>query len=328
MPKSVNRVTLIASLVGLSLLFTSVVQAASIGTLKQFKTPTGNSFPRHITQGSDGNMWITQEQSSDGLDSLVARVTPQGDITEFVVCQFCQPNDIAQGPDGILYFTNNDVLLGRITTDGEVLPGVGPGLFVTGDRLAVHGDTVWVTDPVRHVLWRYDITANVFTSHAPTPDFSPGDVAVDANGVVWFIQGGDPLAIGSYDAAADVFTQTNIPAQAPGSNLRSLAVAADGSIWYTRPVDRRVGRLEPGVSHVENPVGLAQPAEIAAAPDGSVWFTQDSNMARMEITPLGIVLAETREIKDSLPLGIAMAANGDPWYVDNRGSKVVTLRLK
>jgi DNA-binding beta-propeller fold protein YncE len=49
-------------------------------------------------------------------------------------------------------------------------------------------------------------------------------------------------------------------------------------------------------------------------------------MAR--IGPDGIVTAETRQIRDSLPLGIAVASDGNPWYVANRDSKAVTLLLR
>ena len=38
----------------------SAAQAAPLGGLKQFRVPTDNSQPRHITAGSDGNLWFTE----------------------------------------------------------------------------------------------------------------------------------------------------------------------------------------------------------------------------------------------------------------------------
>jgi streptogramin lyase len=38
----------------------SAAQAAPVGKLTQFKVPTPNSAPRHITVGSDGNLWFTE----------------------------------------------------------------------------------------------------------------------------------------------------------------------------------------------------------------------------------------------------------------------------
>jgi virginiamycin B lyase len=233
------------------------------------------------------------------------------------------------GSENILYFTNNDTMLGRITTDGEVLWGAGPGLFVTGNHVAIRDDTAWITDFNDDVLWRYDIPTDTFTTVAPpTPGSNPGDIAVDANGVVWFTQNNpSPGAIASYDPVANAFTETPVP---PGGEPRSLAVAADGTVWYTKPVTDRMGRLDPATHTItEFPVGAGtRPAEIAASPDGSLWFTQDlsENMAR--IGSDGVVTAETRQIRNSLPLGVTVAEDGNPWYVANRDGKVVTLQLR
>jgi hypothetical protein len=40
----------------------SAAQAApqGLGALKQFRVPTDDSQPRHITVGSDGNLWFTE----------------------------------------------------------------------------------------------------------------------------------------------------------------------------------------------------------------------------------------------------------------------------
>ena len=104
----------------------SAAQAAPVGMLKQFKVPTAGSSPEHITQASDGSFWFTESFVNDqnATPHKVGRITPGGEVTEFNVCDFCFPTDIVQGSDGILYFTKNDASLGRITTDGTVLPDI------------------------------------------------------------------------------------------------------------------------------------------------------------------------------------------------------------
>ena len=58
----------------------SAAQAAPLGTLKQFKVPTDNSQPRHITLGADGNLWFTESnEASLPLHPNVGRITPTGD---------------------------------------------------------------------------------------------------------------------------------------------------------------------------------------------------------------------------------------------------------
>ena len=75
----------------------SAAQAApqGLGALKQFRVPTDNSQPRHITAAPDGNMWFTQT-----LAGNVARITPQGVITEGKSVNSSEPFGITMGPDG------------------------------------------------------------------------------------------------------------------------------------------------------------------------------------------------------------------------------------
>jgi streptogramin lyase len=156
----------------------SAAQAAPLGGLKQFRVPTADSQPRHITPGADGNLWFTEGNSTTSPPN-VGRITPAGEITEFPVClDFCLPNDIVQGPGGVLYFTQNDPGLGRITTSGEVLSDVAPmdeqGNPITdaiGNGIAAHDNDIWFTDFNNNSLWRYDATSGDFTQFV-VPSFT------------------------------------------------------------------------------------------------------------------------------------------------------------
>lgn len=171
----------------------SAAQAApqGLGALKQFRVLTADSQPRHITLGSDGNLWFTEgnEFFTPGPDpemggtfhNQLGRITPTGEITEFRVenCQ-CFLNDIVQGPNDILYFTTNNPTLGRIRTSGEVLPNVPTppdenGFHNTiGNSIAAHGDDIWFTDFNTNSLWRYNVSTGNFTQFdVPTPGPTP-----------------------------------------------------------------------------------------------------------------------------------------------------------
>jgi virginiamycin B lyase len=160
----------------------SVAQAASIGMLKQFRIPTANGNPTDITQGSDGNFWFTESHVNPPQtdNHHVARIMPTGAITEFLVCQFCFPNHIAQGADGILYFTKSDPGLGRITTGGTVLPDVVPSnSLANGNGVAARGNAVYFAAFNTNSIWRYNSATNAFTEFPiPTPGATPYDVAV------------------------------------------------------------------------------------------------------------------------------------------------------
>jgi virginiamycin B lyase len=101
--------------------------APGLGTVKEYRLPTSTD-PHEATAASDGNVWVTVQGAFDPetftTPGSVARVEPRGTITEFAVCDGCITNDLVQGPDGIVYVSDNDGQLRRITTSGEVLSSI------------------------------------------------------------------------------------------------------------------------------------------------------------------------------------------------------------
>ena len=305
----------------------SAAQAAPFASLKQFRVPTDNSQPRSITNGSDGNRWFTL--GTENVPSKIGRITDAGVITEFgPACDTCIVTDIIQGPDGILYYTSNEAILGRITTSsGEFLAPIPmPNSAVLAGDLAVHDDDIWITDFNNDSLWRYNTATGVFTQF-PVPE--PSDVAVDDQGIVWFAATSDQ-AIGRLDPATGNPTLTQTDTLVP----RGITVAADGDVWFSaRFVPQGVGELDPETNDVrefpltDNPGPQDIAASPAAAPDGSVWFTQttEGNIAR--ITDDGVV-TEGKVVKNSEPFGITVASNGNPWYTMMQANKIATLQLR
>jgi virginiamycin B lyase len=325
----------------------SAAQAAPVGKLTQFRVPTDNSQPRHITVGSDGNLWFTEGNeiftpNPDDPDAPgtthrnIGKITPSGEVTEFRIdsrdgesplpnqCD-CLLNDIVQGPSGILYFTTNNPGLGRITTGGDVLAFVAPNNnLANGGGIAARDNAIWYTDFNNDSLWRYDVSSEQFTEFpVPAPGTDPLDVAVASDGTVWF-SGGD--AIGSLDPQSGVFTRTPVL----GSSPRFIAIASDGKVWFTDRFNHRVGYLDPSTNQVTQFATLtpnAGPLDIAAAPTGgSVWFTQTltGNVARA--TPAGVI-TEGKAVRNSDPFGITIGPGGNPWYTMSSANKIARLTL-
>jgi streptogramin lyase len=335
----------LALLVGLAVALgatLSVAQAApSSFRFTQHKVPTADSEPRYITPGSDGNLWFTEgadfftpnddPDTGGAFHNQIGRITPAGEITEFRVegCQ-CFLNDIVQGPNDVLYYTSNNQGLGRITTQGEVLPEVVPGNFsALGGSIARHGDDIWYTDFNNDSLWRYDVPSGQFTQfEVPTPGADPVDVAVAPDGTVWFSGSG---AIRSLDPESGAFTETPVA----GSNPGHVAIASDGNVWFTDRFNHNVGYLDPSSEVVEVFPTLtlnAGPQDIAAANDGSVWFAQArvGNVAR--ITPDGTITEAGKAIKDDPNSGQESAfgitvSPGDQsvWYTLPANNKIASL---
>jgi virginiamycin B lyase len=256
------------------------------------------------------------------VPSKIGRITPAGDITEFgPACATCIVTDIVQGPSDILYYTSNEVFLGRITTSGEFLdPIVIPNSTAVAGNLAVHGNEIWFTDFNNDSLWRYNVDSGQFTQFN-VPE--PSDAVVDAAGFVWFTAPLEP-DIGRLDPATGEVTVTHttlVP--------RQLTIAADGDIWFTaRFTPQGVGRLVPTTGEVtEFPLTNVGPEGIAASPDGTVWFTQTTKGNIARITDAGVI-TEGKVVRNSEPFGITVAPNGNPWYTMFAANKIATLQLR
>jgi len=322
---------LVLAVAGLVMAIVAIAYAAPIGTLKQFRVPTRNSSPLDITQGSDGNFWFTEGNVLPPQPfgpHNVGLITPSGAITEFAVCFFCFPNRIVQGPGGVLYFTKSDPGLGRIRTDGTVLPDVvPPNTLANGNGVAAHGDDTFFAAFNTHSIWRYNVPSDQFTEYAiPTPGASPSEVAVDAGGIVWFTDAGTNQ-IGRLDPATGTITETP-PLDGDVNGPRGIAIATDGKVWFTKRFSHVVGFLDPLTNQVtEFQLATTGPEGIAAGSDGSIWFTQSvaGNVAR--ITSAGVI-TEGKSVKGSEPFGITVAPSGDPWYAELSANKIATLQLR
>jgi virginiamycin B lyase len=328
----------LAATIAVGVVLVAGAAAAAPGPkLKQFRVPTANSEARAITNGSDGNRWFTEGTEFTNAPAKLARITPAGAITEFEPgvddgCNFCIITDIAQGPGGILYLTSNDPRLIRfnVATGSFLTPIEMPNSNALGGTLAVSATDVWVTDFNNDAVWRYDIAGGTFSS---TPVNDPGDVTVDPAGNAWFTQPGDINApgtsnIGRIDAATN--TVTTFPTTDGSTTVapRSVAVAADGQVWFTaRFVPQAVGRLNPADGSITLfPFVTGGPQDIAASPDGSVWFTLTTAGNAARITNDGTVTMG-KTVRDSEPFGIVVAPNGDPWYTMHAADKIGTLQV-
>jgi virginiamycin B lyase len=101
------------------------------GVMTEFDMPRPNSGPGDITAGADGNLWLVELSGTmDGLrpdGHRVARVTPNGDVTEFEIKAAApSPINIAVGPDRNVWFTQGGTL-NRVAAKGEITVFPVPG---------------------------------------------------------------------------------------------------------------------------------------------------------------------------------------------------------
>jgi streptogramin lyase len=296
---------------GLLMFLVSAAHAAPIGALKQYRLPTADSAPRYIATGSDGNRWFTE--SSEFQPPTIGRITPSGAVTEFVpACSFCILNDIVQGPENVLYYTSNDPILGRITTSGDFLDPVPmPQSDAVAGNIAVHGNEIWITDFNGDNLWRYDTGSGQFTrfpvpepsdvavddagtvwftastaqaigrlnpetgafSLTPTEGF-PRQIAVAADGKIWFTERFTPQAVGRLDPATNVVTEFTVT---PGVGPEGIAASPAGPVWFTQTTKGNIARItDDGVITEAKTVKGSEPFGITIDADGDPWYTMMS----------------------------------------------------
>ncbi len=232
-----------------------ITTAATGGTTPGF---TVDSLPAAIAAGPDGNLWFLER----GSTPRVARITPDGTVTEFAVPPPDQGDDplsladITAGPDGAMWFTNFNPpgSVFRVTTDGTVSLAVKGGVtagFPSGnveDIVTGPDGNLWVTRPFQNPA---DELARI----------TPAGVVTTFGGVA------------------------GLPTDA---TLRSLTVGPDGNLYITdsgqgggADVEGRVWRFNLSsntfelVARAGTTPGFTagnEGGDITSGPDGNLWF--------------------------------------------------------
>jgi virginiamycin B lyase len=294
--------------------------AGPAGHFKSFRVPTDNSNPRHITLGSDGNMWFTESN----IDvSQIGRIDADGNITEFVVpTRFSQPSDIVSGPDGALWFTAPsgwpDMFIGRVTTDGQFkgftpctdFCSISPGGIASGPD-----GNIWFTERIRNAIVKLTPSGEFTFYTIPTPDATPAGITAGPDGALWFAEfHGHKIGRITTDGLITESATTIGPSR--------ITLGPDGNLWFTAPFENKIGRLDPltGVITEFSLTPPSQPRDIVAGPDGNLWFTEYNAGQLSQVTPDGVVTPVQRVRGGTW--GIGRGADGAIWLTQIDGNKV------
>jgi virginiamycin B lyase len=103
----------------------------------------------------------------------------------------------------------------------------------------------------------------------PTRASMPTDIAIDAEGAIWFLEF-RANKIGRY--APGGFTEFQVPGDAKTA-LTGLAIAPDGAVWCGMLRAHSLGRLRRGVFKTFRlPRPDARPYSVAVDAAGNVWY--------------------------------------------------------
>jgi streptogramin lyase len=254
--------------------------------------------PHQLTQGPDGNVWVTL----DGVVNDLARIAPDGTVTEFANTALRAPVGIAAGSDGNLWITQaNEVV--RVPpaapTTGTAFPA--PAIGTAQEIVAGPDGNLW--------------TASLDNALRITPAGTVRQFLVSGMQARGIANAGDgTLAIADFGGQRIVrLTTEGAPTFVPtGGNPMDVAAGAGGNLAFTNPLanPQQLGRLAPGGAPVTTDVPGTDPFGIAFGADGAYWV---ANFARDDLSRLAADGTVT-------PLAGLSAGSGPRWIAAGPGN--------
>jgi virginiamycin B lyase len=278
--------------------------------------------PRRITAGPDGNLWFTA-MCTDLMNFMeadrVGRIATAGaPIDLFAVPTMdASPNVIAPGPDGNLWFTeDNASQVGRVTAAGSVTEFAIPtnAAGITGGP----DGNVWFTESATNMIGRITPDGSSVTEFPIPPPAGGGtsglsSITTGPDGNLWFTEGfGNKIGRITPDGSS--VTEFDIPT--PNSSPSVIILGPDGNLWFVEQDASQIGRITPDGSSVEEFDSLGSPLTISAGADGNLWFCAGGSIGGIgRVTPVGVVTLFNGYCGNSITNG----PDNNLWFTSFRG---------
>jgi streptogramin lyase len=227
-------------------------------------------------------------------------------------------NQIVTGPDGNLWFTENDPVfnaIGRITPSGHVtefkLPTDGGNPF--GITVGPDGN-LWFTENFGDKIGR--ITPSGQFTEFPiglAHQFTQG-ITTGPDGNLWFCENGGH-AIAKMTTSGQV---TQYPLSSSMSPV-NITTGPNGNLWFTDKGTHSVGEITTSglVTEFTLPSIIADPTGIVTGPGGDLWVTEDFYGRIAQISAQGELLNEyTIPSNNPSPNGITVGPDNNIWFAE------------
>jgi virginiamycin B lyase len=244
------------------------------GRLELLPTPGRNYEPLGLAVAADGSAWYTDIKAG-----AVMRMSSSGEVAQFALdSAIVRLGRLAIAADGAVWFADatgggiTQLKDGTFTHHDSGSADSGPyGVAVSPDGI------VWATLQAGGKLIRIEPSGAMAMLDLSRPGAVPTDVAVGADGSVWFLQF-RANRIGLLKNGA--FSDFKVAEQNAG--LSGLVVAGDGAVWFGMVRSSSLGRLRDGrVATFRLPRDNARPYSLAVDPDGNVWYADISGYVGM-----------------------------------------------
>lgn len=245
---------------------------ARITTAGAFKgavaTPHANDVADAIVAGRDGNIWFAEEANDV---ARIGRITPTGNLTEYVLPTGSYPLALAAGPTGIAFAPHPAATLGFISYTGKI--------SVIDFKTNI--DIKSIAYDSSGTLWYAgcDGVGRLTPSHS-VRDYPVGGgcngnagVSIARGGLAWFSAGG---YIGYVDTSGKMRLFKSLYAPT------SMTSAPDGNLWFVNSHANLISRITPqgAVSRFPTTFGDS-PGDIAVGPDGNLWVCGTTKILRI-----------------------------------------------
>jgi streptogramin lyase len=213
-----------------------------------------------LTRGPDGNVWVTLDQTND-----IAKITPDGTVTEYNPANVTSPIGITSGPDGNLWVTQSGGVASFSPADPDA--AVKYSINDITDARPI------VTGPDGN-LWTVS-GANVIRIPAANPAGSTSfpvlvagrDIDAGSDGNLW---------VADFGSQVVSVTTAGVPTAYPtgaGSGLQAIAAGPNGQVAYADPTSnpQQVGRISPG-ANAKKTTTPGDPFGVAFGADGAYWI--------------------------------------------------------
>ena len=243
-------------------------------------------------------------------------------LTEFAIPSnsYAYPDQIAGGPDGNLWFTENiGSNIGQITPSGTITEFPDPantgGPGTNGIAAGPDGN-LWFTTAAGNTVGKIT-TAGAVTEYAQlqTPNARPNIMVAGPNGNMWFTEESANF-VGTVSMSGAI-TEYPITASAESEYI---TVGPDRNLWFTESSLHQVARMTTSGALTEFPLAAgSQPDGIATGPDGNLWVTEygTGNIDKIDPTT-GSVLAQYPTNASGLG-GINVGPDGNMWFASLSG---------
>ena len=242
------------------------------GRLQKLPKGADSIEPLGLAIDAAGHAWYTEAPKQ-----RISRASIDGTITSFALATpVARLGRLAVAQNGDVWFAEASLVSlthlkdGRLTRHvlGSLTPAAPMDAAPFGVAVSSEGH-VWATLQGANKLALVSAGGDKTAFDVPTRASGLGDVAVGADGAVWFVE----IAankIGRF--AAGRFEEFRVPT--PNAGLAGLAVAPDGAAWFTELRGHRLGRVRAGeITEYVLPRPDARPFGITVDAGNNVWYT-------------------------------------------------------